>query len=290
MSELTYDHLMSYPVPEAEQTVTPTDCILYALSLGFGSDPTHPGHLRYVYEDDLHVLPMMANVIGYPGFWIKAEDTRVDWKRVLHGEQAITIHRPLPTSADLVGRTRVTGINDKGEEKGAFVYSRRDVVDRHTDEPVCSLEQTSVLRGNGGCGGDDAPPRPPHRLPERDPDIVCDLAIPPNAALIYRLNGDRNPLHADPAVAIAAGFDQPILHGMCTMGYAGHAIIASVCDYDGDRMRFMSCRFTAPVFPGETLRSDIWIDGEIVSYRTTALERGVTVLGNGRVELTEGAS
>ena len=281
----TYDSMMSYAVPDAAQTLSDTDCILYALGVGFGVEPGHPGHLRYVYEDGLEVLPMMANVTAYPGFWLKDPAAGVDWKRVLHSEQAFTVHRPIPFGVKLVGRTRVVGIDDKGAGFGAFMFARRDVVADGTDEVVCTLEQTTLLRGDGGCGGSDERPRPVHRTPKREPDLHHDLGVAPEAALLYRLSGDRNPLHVDPAVAKAAGFERPILHGMCTMGYAGHSVMAAVCGYDGGRIRTMQVRFTAPAYPGETLRTEMWIDDGGVSFRTRALERDTLVLGNGRIEL-----
>ena len=282
---ITYDSMMNYAVPEIAQVLSDTDCILYALGVGFGAEPEHPGHLRHVYEDGLEVLPMMANVIAYPGFWLKDPATGVDWKRVLHGEQVFTIHRPVPLGVKLRGRTRITGIDDKGAAFGAFMFARRDVVEEATGEAVCTLEQTTLLRGDGGCGGNDARPRPVHRLPRREPDLHHDLAVAPQAALVYRLSGDRNPLHVDPAVAKAAGFARPILHGMCTMGYAGHSVMAAVCGYDGGRIRTMQVRFTAPAYPGETLRTEMWVDDAVVSFRTRALERDTLVLGSGRIEL-----
>lgn len=282
----SYDQLMSYEVPETRQTLMPRDCILYALSVGLGAEPTDPGQLQYVYERGLKMLPMQTNVLAYPGFWMKSQDTGVDWKQVLHGEQRLTIHGELPVEASLVGRTRVVGINDKGPERGAFVYTERKVYDRATNDLLCTLEQTSVLRGDGGCGGSDPRPYAPHSVPDRGPDAVCDIAVAAQAALIYRLNGDMNPLHADPDVAAAAGFPQPILHGLCTFAHGGHAVLQACCDHAPGRIRSMAVRFTAPMFPGETLRTEIWQDGNVVSFQSRALERDVIVLGNGRVELT----
>ncbi len=281
----TEQSLKAYAIPETEHTVTPERCILYSLSVGMGADPTDAGQLRYVYEDGLVANPLMANVLGYPGFWMKAEDTGVAWKHVLHGEQYFEIHRPLPVSATLVGRTRVIGVNDRGEGKGAFVYSRREVTDTASGETVCSIEQTTVCRADGGCGGADPAPRKPHRLPERNPDAVCDLQLATNAALLYRLNGDRNPLHADPEVARHAGYPQPILHGLCTLGHAGHAILKTACGYDPARLKSMAVRFTAPVFPGETLRTEMWHEDGGVAFRATVRERDQVVLGNGFAEL-----
>ena len=147
---ITYDSMMSYAIPEVTRTLSDADCILYALGVGFGTQPEHPGHLRYVYEDGLEVLPMMANVVAYPGFWLKDPATGVDWKRVLHGEQAFTIHRPIPHGVKLLGKSRIVGIDDKGASFGAFMFSRRDVVVEATGEAVCTLEQTTLLRGDGG--------------------------------------------------------------------------------------------------------------------------------------------
>ena len=177
------------------------------------------------------------------------------------------------------------GISDRGEGKGAFVYSRREVTDKATGDAVCTIDQTTVCRADGGCGGSDPAPRKPHAIPGRAPDSTCDIAISPRAALLYRLNGDRNPLHADPEVARRAGYPQPILHGLCTLGHAGHAILRAVCEYDPTRMKSMAVRFTSPVFPGETLRTEIWREDGGAAYRSRALERDVVVLGNGWVEL-----
>jgi acyl dehydratase len=259
----TQQSLKSYPIPEVEHTVTPRDCILYSLAVGMGANPTDPGQL---------------------------EATGVDWKHVLHGEQYFELHRPLPIAATLLGRTRVIGINDRGADRGAFVYSRRDVVDKSTGEAVCSIEQTTVCRRDGGCGGSDPAPRKPHRLPEREADIVCDIAVSGQAALLYRMNGDHNPLHVDPKVAQQAGYPQPILHGLCTLGHAGHAILRHACDYDPARFKSMAVRFTAPVFPGETLRTLIWHEEDGVSFCSSVTERDTTVLGNGWVTLNPGAT
>jgi len=277
--------LKAHPIPEAEHTVTPDDCILYSLSVGIGNDPQDARQLRYVYERDLVANPLMANVLAYPGFWMKAPETGVDWHRLLHGEQYFELHRPLPVSARLIGRTRVVGINDRGPGKGAFVYTRRDVTDADTGEAVCSIEQTTVCRGDGGCGGADPAPRTPEPVPQRAPDLSCDLPISPQAALLYRLNGDRNPLHADPDVASRAGYPRPILHGLCTLGHAGHAVLRAACDYDASRLTSMAVRFTAPVFPGETLRTEIWREDGGLAFRSVALDRDLVVLGNGRVTL-----
>lgn len=277
--------LIRYRVPEAEQHLKPQDCILYALSVGVGREPTDARQLRFVYEKDLRALPMMANVLAHPGFWVREAGTGIDWRKVVHGEQSLTVHRRLPTSGTLAGRTRITAIVDKGPEKGAFVYSERQVVERASGAAVCTLTQTNVCRGDGGCGSLGTPPAPTPGSPQRAPDLTFDMAIAPEAALLYRLNGDPNPLHADPDAARSAGFDRPILHGLCTFGYAGHAILRERCDYDESRVSHMRVRFTAPVYPGETLRTEVWKDSGI-SFRTSVVERQVVALDNGRMEFS----
>lgn len=282
---IDYDRLLSWPVPDAEHHWTEADTILYALGVGLGQDPVDPDQLRFVYEPGLAALPTMATVLGYPGFWIKDEKTGIDWRRVLHGEQAITLHRPLPVAAAIIGRTRVTGIVDKGKDKGALLYQEREVTDRASGELLCTLRSTTVCRGDGGFGGPSGPVKEPHPLPQRPPDVTCDLPTLPQAALLYRLNGDRNPLHADPAVARHAGFPRPILHGLCTLGIACHAVLKTCCAYDPRPVRGLGVRFSAPMYPGETLRTEIWRDGSTVSFRARIAERDCIVLNHGWAEL-----
>src|SRR5262249_39601236 len=158
----------------------------------------------------------------------KQPDTGVDWVKVVHAEQGIRLHRPLPTEGRLIGRTRVTGLVDKGTGKGALLYSERVVTDA-AGTPIVTLDQTTFLRGDGGCGGTTGPAKAPYPTPDRTPDLAVDLATPASQALLYRLNGDYNPLHADPAVAAKAGFPKPILHGLATFGVIGHALLKALC-------------------------------------------------------------
>ncbi|MDP6580824.1 MAG: MaoC/PaaZ C-terminal domain-containing protein [Vicinamibacterales bacterium] len=277
---------MTWPFAPVEQTYTERDTMLYALGVGVGADPLDEGQLRFVFEEPgLVALPTMAAVLGTSGFWVRDPATGVDWKQVLHGEQGIELHRPLPAATTVLAQTRVTEIIDKGEGRGALIYSQREIRDKHTGDPLATLSSTTVARGDGGFGGPAMAQPQPHTLPEREPDLLCDLPTVPQAALVYRLSGDPNPLHADPAVARAAGFGAPILHGLCTLGIAGHAVLRTCCDYDPARFRSLQLRFSAPVYPGETIRTEMWRDGDVVSFRSQALERHVTVLNNGRVEL-----
>jgi acyl dehydratase len=184
-----------------------------------------------------------------------------------------------------VATTRITQIIDKGADKGALILQERTVTDQATGEALATLTSTTFGRGDGGFGGPSEGGRPVHQLPEREPDEACDLATLPQAALIYRLSGDYNPLHADPKVARSANFEAPILHGLCTLGVASHAILKTQCGYDPTRFKSLSLRFSAPVYPGETIRTEIWRDGDVVSFRARVVERDVVVLNNGRAEI-----
>ncbi len=282
---INYEKLKAWQFPALEHHYTERDTILYALGLGFGANPLDEGQLAFVYEEKLKAVPTLAVVLAYPGFWARNPETGIDWRRVLHGEQGLVIHRPLPPAGAVVGRTRITEILDKGKDKGAILYSSRDVHDKATGDLLCTVSGCAVLRGDGGFGGPTGPQPAPHPTPERAPDLSLDLPTLPQAALIYRLSGDYNPLHADPKVAAAAGFPRPILHGLCTYGIAGHALLNLLCDYNPTRLRRMDCRFTAPVFPGETLRTEIWREGNNqFAFRCRVVERDRVVLNNGMAE------
>lgn len=282
---IDYEKLKGWPFKEVAQSYAQKDCILYALGLGLGADPLDSDQLRFVYEDGLEMLPTMPVVLASPGFWLRDPATGVEWKTVLHGEQGLSIHRPLPASGTVVGTTSIDSIIDKGHGKGALIYTRRDLRDQRSGELLCSLSSTSFCRSEGGFGGPSGPARAPHDLPARDPDLACDLPTLPQAALIYRLSGDYNPLHADPAHAQKVGFKMPILHGRGTFGVAGHAILKTLCGYDPARFVSMEGRFSSPVYPGETIRTEMWKDGNVVSFKATVPARGVTVLSNGRAEV-----
>jgi acyl dehydratase len=285
---IDYHKLKNWSFPEVEHHYRAKDTILYALGLGFGADPMDRDQLRFVYEDGLKALPTLATVLAYPGQWSKNPETGIDWKQVVHGEQRVVLHQPLPALGTVIGRTAIDDIIDKGPGRGALVYSRRDLYDKETGALLASLGGTSFLRGNGGFGGPAGPTRPVHPLPEREPDLVCDLPTLPQAALIYRLSGDYNPLHADPEIAKAAGFPRPILHGLCTFGIAGHALLRLFCGYDPARLRGIEGRFSAPVFPGDTVRTEIWREGAgRAGFRCRVMARDAVVINNGLAEVTE---
>lgn len=271
--------LLAYELPLVRQTLTARDTILYALSVGFGQDPLDPAQLDFVDQHrTLKAVPSMAVVLGYPGFWLRDPATTVDAVRLVHGEQGLTLHRPLPVSGELVGETRITGLVDKGPGKGALLYTEKRLTDA-AGTLLATATATTFLRADGGFGGPSGPVKPAHPIPEGAPEIVVDLPTRPEQALLYRLNGDDNPLHADPSTATAAGFPRPILHGLCTFGVVTHAILRALCGYDPARLRSIDLRFSAPVFPGETIRTEIFPGG---AFRARVIERDVVVVNNGR--------
>lgn len=282
---IDYHKLMNFQIPDAVQSFTEKDVITYALGVGFGFDPLDEAQLDFVYEKNLKVVPSFGVVLATPGFWMRDPATGIDWVRAVHGEQGLRIHRPLPTRGQVMGQTRIVDIIDKGEGRGALVLVERKIFDHATGDLLCTATQTAFCRGDGGFGGPRHPQSPPHPIPERAPDFVCDLPTNPQLALIYRLSGDYNPLHAEPAVGRAAGFRQPILHGLATFGIGIHAVLRTITGYQTATVEEMSARFTAPVYPGETFRTEIWKDGNVVSFQTRCLERDVLALGNGRVVL-----
>lgn len=294
---LNLDKLLSFKVPPVEQSFGPKDCILYALGLGFGQNPTDAGELQFVYEKNLKALPTWPLKQGYDPYWLRDGNYGLTFSHAVHGEQSIVLHAPVATSGTVIGQERVVDVVDKGEGKGALVYSERTITDKASGKLLATLMQTTFCRADGGFGGPNESKRRdtprPHTLPARAPDLICDLPTRPEMALIYRLSGDVNPLHADPDFARSAGFPRPILHGLATMGVAGHALLRTICGYDPARLTAMSVRFSAPVFPGETIRTEIWQDkskdsdkvGGVVGFRCRVMERDVVAINNGRAEI-----
>lgn len=282
---INYEQLINWDIPQVEQTLTRRDTMLYALGVGLGADPMDTQQLQFVYEEHLQALPTMAIILGSPGPWHAAPGTGVTRSHVVHGEQSFVIHRTLPVEGTIVGKTRITAVLDKGRDKGALLVTACDVRDKASNESICTLTSTTFCRADGGFGGPSGPVQPPHPIPETPAQHVCDLPTLPQAALIYRLSGDYNPLHADPAYAQKAGFKMPILHGRATFSVVGHALLKTLCGYDPARLKSMAGRFSSPVYPGETIRTEMWMEGGIATFRVTVPARGVTVLNNGRAEI-----
>ena len=283
---LDHRRLMSWTFRDVLHRYDDRDTILYALSLGLGGDPRDARQLRFVYEKDLHALPTMPIVLGMTDLGFLTDPAvGIDLPKMLHGESGLDIHAQLPVKGAVISRMKLVDLVDKGPRKGALLYFERRIRNAEDDRPLATERGCFVLRGNGGFADEIGATATPRAMPDRPADHVCDLATLPQSALLYRLNADRNPLHADPEVAAAAGFDRPILHGSCTYGVAGHALIKVMCDYDPSRLQRMDVRFTAPVLPGETIRTEIWMGSESsLTFRCRAVERDQVVLDNGYAE------
>ena len=280
---MTFDpeKLLNKEFPTAQQTYVAKDCMLYALGVGMGIDPLDEQSLLFVYEENLKVSPSQSVMMAHPGFWAKEEDTGLDWVKVLHAGQEIIMHKPFPSEGTVEAKTRINSVTDKGTRIGALIVSDRVVSDVATGEDICTLVTTILARGDGGFGGERKATPKTDIIPKSEPDMIFDLPTLPQQALIYRLTGNFNPLHASPSVARNAGFKAPILHGLCAMGAATHALIKSCCDYDTSRFKRIGLRFSAPVYPGETIRTEIWIDGNEIAFRCKSLEQDKVVINNG---------
>ena len=268
------------------QTYAARDTILYALGLGFGADPLDPSQIRFVYERELQTMPTIAAVLASPGFWMRdRKELGIDAMKVVHGEQMLQVHAPLPTEGTVVGRTQVTRVVDKGAGKGAIIHAEKRLSHEATQRLLATVESVYFCRGDGGfsasSGESDAPAEPAPTVPDAPPDGAVDVVTRLDQALVYRLSGDINPLHVDPAVAAKLGFPRPILHGLATWGIAGRAILAACCESDPARLHGLRARLSAPVLPGDTLRLECWRNRTGAAFRMRAVERDAVVLTNG---------
>lgn len=262
---------------------TPEASMLYALGTGFGRDPLDAAELRFIYGPDLVAVPTLAAQLAFGGHGL-LDRIGVDMRQVVHAGQGVELHRPLPVAADLLFDTSVAGIIDKGPGKGALVLLETVLREKAGGGVLATATSTAFARGDGGCGGpvgrrQSVPTFPD--LPDRPPDHMDFFETRPDQALLFRLNGDFNPLHADPARARTVGFDRPILHGLCTYGICGRAVLRHVLDYDAGRFRALHIRFAQPVFPGETIVTRMWVEDGRVLFRADVHERRVPVVGAG---------
>jgi len=270
---------------EGEGSWTNQETMLYALGVGMGADPMDEKELAFVYERNLKALPSFASVIRSRPVASTGPEARMQLNPVLivDGERNITFHKPVPPEAKVKTKSRVLGVFDKGE-KGAVVVNENIITDEAGD-PIVTIQSALVARGDGGFGGPSEGQPEPHVVPSRAPDRSIDMVTAPGQALIYRLSGDRNPLHADPEFAKRAGFPRPILHGLCTYGITCRAVLQTYADYDAAAFKVHAARFSSPVFPGETITVDLWQDGPVVSFEARIKARNVTCIRNGKTVL-----
>lgn len=262
------------------------EVMLYALGIGMGNDPLDEKELLFVNEGyftkkPLKVVPTFASVCVWG-----ANPGHIELNRVMSvdGERDITFHKPMPATAKVYADSRVAGVYDKGKDKGA-VIRHQTVLKNEKGEELATLVASRFARGDGGFGGPSEGQPEPHKVPTRSPDKTVDITTRPDQALVYRLCGDRNPLHSDPEFARRAGFPAPILHGMCTYGITCRGVLQTFADYDPAAFKRHAARFSSPVFPGDTVTMDLWKDGNVVSFEARVTARNVTVVRNGRTEL-----
>ena len=280
---LNYEKIMAYRPPEIAVKYGARDCILYALGIGLGMDPLDVNQLKFVYERGLHAFPTMPTVLGWMGRLTNPE-FGIDERMVVLADQKVTLYQPLATEAELTSRPRIKDIIDRGPGNNAIIQFTRDLI-AADGKTVATIESSTLARKQGGFGGKLTAAPEPAPTPEGSPHRTCDLPTPPNLALLFRLNGDDNPLHADPERAKLAGFPRPILHGVASFGIAAHAILRTVADYQPDRLASIEARFARPVFPGETVRTEMWLDDRNVSFQSRVVERNEIVLTNGLATL-----
>jgi acyl dehydratase len=284
---IDYAKLKNMQFEPVRHTYTRRDTMLYALGLGVGADdPTDASDLKYVYEKSLVALPTQAVTLASAPMLLADPAFGINYKLLLHAEQTLVMHKPLPTEGAVVGEFSIDEIYDKGAAKGAIMYMTRKLFDSANGDLLATMGNVAFLRGDGGFGGKSEGAPKPRAVPaDREADHAVTVNSPLNQALIYRLSGDYNPLHSDPEIAGVAGFNRPILHGLCHYGMAGRALIKTLCEDDPSRLLKLDTRFTSPVYPGEALRVDIWnIGGGDASFRVVASERNVIVQDFGRCE------
>jgi acyl dehydratase len=259
------------------------DAMLYALAIGAGSPPDDK-ELYFVYEKNLRIIPSFASTVAWHA-GLSIQQLGLNYERTLHAAEEIILHRPLPSAAKLLVDTSIKAVYDKGKDSGALIVREAQLIDAADLQPIATVRKTLFARSDGGCGGtvNEAPQS--QSMPQRARDKSLRILTRPDQALLYRLCGDCNPLHADPTVAHTAGFDGPILHGLCTYGIACHAIVREFCDNDPAKIYSHSVRFAAPVYPGDILTIDLWRDGNVILFEVRVNARAVTVIRNGKTVL-----
>lgn len=275
--------VLSAPPSETSGSWGKSEVILYHLGLGAGANPTDPDELTYVLEDRLKVLPTFGVLMASAGAAapMATPGLEFDGRMMLHGEQQVVVHADLPPAAQVVHEGRISELWDKGKAAVAVVEVKTSTAEGTL---LCTNRYGMFLRGAGGFGGDPGPGRS-NKEPASDPDVVIAVPTLPQQALIYRMSGDRNPLHSDPEAAKRAGFERPILHGQCWYGMSCKALTDRLLDGDVSSIASWSARFAGSVYPGETLVLSCWKDGDRVLVRGDVPERQVRVLGDGVLQI-----
>ena len=275
---INYDEIMNLTSENVEISYSDKDSILYSLGIGLGNDPMNLNELKYVYENSQSVLPSMATNFQYHSPLLLK--TNINFIMVVHGEQRLSITNALPVSGDFIANAKVIGCYDKGPARGAIIEVETTVKNKKNNEEICKLVSTTFARGDGGFGGPDSPKKEIF-IPDGEPDYVSEVSTKPDQALIFRLSGDYNPLHSDPNFAKAAGFEKPILHGMCTYGIACRSLVDEICENDASKIKRFDCRFSSPVYPGETIITEMWKKDKMIYFNSKVKERDKLVLKNG---------
>ncbi len=279
---IRYPEILSLTSEPAPYRWGDRETMLYALGIGLGGDPMNLTELPFVYESGLKAVPTMATTVAWGAG--PAIGSMINFLMVVHGEQKCEFHKPFPSEAEITAEGRVIGAFDKGD-KGAVIYAETVLRDAKSGDKIATLTGSTFARGDGNFGGPSDGAPEPHEVPTRAPDRTVEIATSPDQALIYRLSGDRNPLHSDPTIAKMAGFPRPILHGLCTYGITCRSVLQEYAGFDPAKIKSHQVRFSSPVFPGETIAVDLWRDGEVISFEARVKERGVTVIKNGKTVL-----
>ena len=279
---INYDEIMSLKSENIEISYTDKDSILYGLGVGLGNNPMDLEELKYVYENGQIALPSMATNFQYHSSLLMS--AKLNFVMVVHGEQKLSIINPVPVSGDFLADMKVLNCFDKGASKGAIIDVETTVKLKSDGTEICKLVSTTFARGDGGFGGPESTSQEIFD-PEGSPDMVDEITTKPDQALIFRLSGDYNPLHSDPNFAKAAGFPKPILHGLCTYGVACRSIVKSACENDVKKLKSFNCRFSSPVFPGETIITEMWKKENVINFQSKVKERDKVILKNGVSEI-----